>query len=604
MQDFDVIVIGGGHAGTEAASAVSRSGANCALVTLRTDRIGTMSCNPAVGGIAKGQIAREVDALGGLMARCIDATGIQFRILNRSKGPAVQSPRAQADKYAYAEWLARAMADDPRITVIEGCAERILASHGQVHGVELADGRTLTARAVVVTTGTFLRGLMHQGERQTVGGRVGEGSAENLSASLSGLGLQLGRLKTGTCPRLAAETVDFASLDLQPGDPDPAPFSFLNDRIATEQTPCWITWTNGAVHELIRANLHRAPLFSGQIKGVGPRYCPSIEDKIVRFADKGQHQVFLEPESRRTNEIYCNGIPTSLPIDVQERMVHAIRGLERARILRFGYAVEYDFVPPTQIDATLSAKCVRGLFLAGQINGTSGYEEAAGAGIVAGINAARFAAGREGVVIGRDQAYIGVMIDDLVTRGTEEPYRMFTSRAEHRLALRSDNADRRLTPLAASLGIAEPARVARLAAKESAIAACLARLGRTRDDGRTALDLLRRPEVSFAQLADQHPALRDERFTPEVVRQVEIELKYAGYIEQSHRQIERFRRMEDRPIPAGLDFAAVPQLRNEAKDKFARIRPRSIGQAGRISGINPSDLAVLMIHLQRSRGKS
>ncbi|MCG3180578.1 MAG: tRNA uridine 5-carboxymethylaminomethyl modification enzyme MnmG [Phycisphaerae bacterium] len=633
MLDFDVIVIGGGHAGTEAASAVSRSGGRCALVTLRADRIGTMSCNPAVGGLAKGQMTREVDALGGLQGRAIDATGIQFRMLNRSKGPAVQSPRAQADKYAYSDWLQRAMADDPNITVVEGCAERLVAHaapvrnsecgmrneetdagnssvrhsalhtpHWKIAGVVLADGRELRASAVVVTTGTFLRGLMHEGERKTAGGRIGEGAAETLSDSLRELGIELGRLKTGTCPRLAAETVDFSRLEVQPGDAEPVPFSFLNDRVDVEQLNCWITWTHAEVHDMIRANLHRAPMYSGQIASTGPRYCPSIETKIVRFADKTRHQIFLEPESRNTNEIYCNGISTSLPRDVQEAMVHAIPGLERAAILRFGYAVEYDFAPPTQIDATLMAKRVEGLFLAGQINGTSGYEEAAGQGIVAGVNAARFAAGRAPITIGRDQAYIGVMIDDLVTKGTEEPYRMFTSRAEHRLLLRSDNADQRLTPLAEAWGVAEPARVRRLADKQAAIADCMRRLEAIRiDSGRTGRDLLRRPGATWAELAETYPALAGANASAEVIRQVEIACRYAGYIEQSARQIERFRRMEDRAIPHGFDFAAVTQLRLEAREKLARFGPRSLGQAGRISGISPSDLAVLLVHLERHR---
>ena len=660
MLDFDVIVVGGGHAGTEAAAAVSRSGGRCALVTLRIDRIGRMSCNPAIGGIAKGQIAREVDALGGLMGRATDATGIQFRMLNVSKGPAVQSPRAQADKYAYEEWLQRAMLDDPNITVIEGEAVHLVTeedagtrgrgdagreeedaarargregatgedagtpgrrdagtkekeavsfsrdtkgSASLVVGVALKDGRTLRAAAVVLTTGTFLNGLMHTGEAQTVGGRVGEPAATGLTASLVELGLTVGRLKTGTCPRLARETLDLDSLPVQPGDPDPQPFSFLTDDFKVDQLCCWITATNARVHDVIRANLHRAPMYSGQIHGRGPRYCPSIEDKIVRFADKSEHHIFLEPESRRTNEIYCNGIPTSLPIDVQDAMVHAIRGLENAKVLRWGYAVEYDFVPPTQLDATLAVRGVAGLFLAGQINGTSGYEEAAGQGIIAGINAARFAAGREMIVVGRDQAYIGVMIDDLVTKGTDEPYRMFTSRAEHRLVLRSDNADRRLTPLAASLGVAEPQRVRRLAEKELAIADLRARLTALRVGERTGLDVLRRPDVTLADLAGQYPALREQPFSAsaDVLRQVEIEVKYSGYIERSVRQIERFRKLEDRPIPPGLDFLAVPHLRNEARDKFSRIAPRSIGQAGRISGIVPSDIAVLLIHLERRR---
>ncbi len=637
MDAYDVIVIGGGHAGVEAASAVSRSGGRCALVTLRADRIGAMSCNPAVGGVAKGQMAREVDALGGLMGRATDATGVQFRMLNRSKGPAVQSPRAQADRHAYAEWMQAAMAADPNVTVIEGEAVGVgaepndqgprgndqcpmtndqaatpeaLSPASSIHhpaslrvtGVELRDGRVLRARAVVVTTGTFLNGLMHTGERKTAGGRIDEPASSGLTAALRRLGLEFGRLKTGTCPRLAADSIDLASLEVQPGDADPQPFSFLADRLEVDQLPCWITWTNEAVHELIRANLHRAPMFSGQITARGPRYCPSIEDKVVRFADKDRHQVFLEPEGRRTDWIYCNGIPTSLPADVQERLVHMIPGLERARILRFGYAIEYDFAPPTQLDATLASKRVAGLFLAGQINGTSGYEEAAGQGVVAGINAARYAAGREPVVIGRDQAYIGVMIDDLVTKGADEPYRMFTSRAEHRLLLRSDNADRRLTPLAASLGVAEPRRAARLADKERAIAALGRLLASLRVEGRPALELLRRPGVTLGGMAERFAELRDGRFTPDVVRQVEIEAKYSGYIAMARRQVERFRRMEDRPIPAGLDYAAVSHLRHEAREKFARLSPRSLGQAGRISGINPNDLAVLLIHLERVRG--
>jgi tRNA uridine 5-carboxymethylaminomethyl modification enzyme len=648
---YDVVVIGGGHAGAEAAWAAARllgPGGRVALVTMDPRAIGRMSCNPAIGGLAKGQMVREIDALGGLMGRAIDATGIQFRMLNRSKGPAVQSPRAQADKYRYAEEVQRLLATEcPALTILTGIVDRFLmggagtetlkhegpqgncsdqaplgdsmpecrSASPHIAGVTLEDGRTLHCRCVVVTTGTFLRALMHTGEQKTEGGRVGEQTARGLSASLRALGFELGRLKTGTPPRLAQETIDFAGLEEQPGDDPPAPFSDLTrpgQFPVLPQVPMHITYTNAHVHEVIRANLHRAPMYSGQIQSRGPRYCPSIEDKIVRFADKEKHQVFLEPEGLDTNEIYCNGISTSLPADVQQEIVRSIRGLERAKILRLGYAVEYDFSPTHQIDATLETRRVAGLFFAGQLNGTSGYEEAAGQGLVAGINAALRVKGGERFVLTRDQAYIGVMIDDLITKTPTEPYRMFTSRAEFRLTLRSDNTDQRLTPLAQKIGLAEPERVDRLARKLAAMAratdllkAARFRLG---DNGISAYDYLRRPDVTLdAVRAHIAPAAAvgangNELFqNPDLVAvlpQIEIEAKYAGYIEREKEAAHRLRDLESKSIPAAFPFAAIAELRTEAKQSLEKFRPQTVGQASRLEGITPSDLTILMIHLQ------
>jgi len=609
MDCCDVIVIGGGHAGAEAAWAAARLGCPTTLVTMRSDAIGRMSCNPAIGGLGKGQIVREIDALGGLMALAIDATGIQFRMLNRSKGPAVWSPRAQADRRLYAREVRRRLESTPNLEIVEGRVEEILTEPPggrdpagpsratcRIAGVRLQDGRVWRARAVVLTTGTFLRGLLHCGPEQTAGGRLGEPAAERLSDSLVRLGLRLGRLKTGTPPRLRRDTIDYDRLQIQPGDDPPTPFSFLNERIERPQVACWITWTNPAVHELIRANLHRAPMYSGQIRSRGPRYCPSIEDKVVRFPDKDRHQVFLEPEGLDSDRIYCNGIPTSLPKDVQEGLVHSIEGLERAEILQYGYAVEYDWVPTDQIDATLEAKGISGLFLAGQINGTSGYEEAAGQGLIAGINAAARVLDREPLILGRDQAYIGVMIDDLVTRPPDEPYRMFTSRAEYRLELRSDNADMRLTPVGRRIGLVDDNRWARFQAKQMQVRAIEKWLAETRRDGTPLADWLRRPEIRLPDLLREYPLPLPE-LSPGALEQAEIRAKYAGYIARQSRQIEHFRQFENIRIPAEIDYHVVPSLRFEARERLAAARPRTLGQAGRIQGISPADLSVLYVYL-------
>ena len=604
----DVVVVGGGHAGIEAVLAAARVGARAALVTLRVDKVGEMSCNPAIGGLGKGQIVREVDALGGAMGELADATGIQFRMLNTGKGHAVRGPRCQSDRHLYREAATRVVERAANVTIVEGAADGLVVhADGSVRGVRLADGRELTARAVVITTGTFLRAVMHTGEAQSAGGRVGEGTTSGLSRDLERLGLALGRLKTGTPPRLAKDSIDWARLEPQHGDARPLPFSHATDRArfpVLPQIACHITHTNDAAHAIIRANIHRAPMYAGRIQGVGPRYCPSVEDKVMRFADKDAHQVFLEPESLTTDVIYANGVSTSLPAEVQEAFLRAIPGLERARFLRHGYAVEYDFAEPSQLADTLAVRAVSGLFLAGQINGTSGYEEAAGQGLVAGANAGLWALGRGAFVLGRDEAYVGVMVDDLIVSNPTEPYRMFTSRAEHRLLLRNDNADERLVPRAAEIGLVGRDALARLDAKRAAKDAAKAVLGsvRSAEHGhKTLAELLLRPEVTLDELTARHPEVAALALEPETAESLEVELKYAGYIERQHENIARMKRQESVEIPQDLDYRALSGLANEAKDKLAKLRPRTLGQAARIAGVRPPDVALLAIHVERRK---
>ncbi|MEJ2470609.1 MAG: tRNA uridine-5-carboxymethylaminomethyl(34) synthesis enzyme MnmG [Desulfuromonadales bacterium] len=611
---YDVIVVGAGHAGCEAALAAARIGCRTLLLTLNLDAVAQMSCNPAIGGLAKGHLVREIDALGGEMARNIDATGIQFRVLNTKKGPAVRASRAQADRDQYRARMKQVVESQAHLDLKQGQAVRLLVDGLRVTGIETRDGLSLQASAVVLTTGTFLRGLIHVGLAHDPGGRAGEPPAEGLSDQLRDLGFRVGRLKTGTPPRLAAATIDFSGLEAQYGDPNPQPFSADTAQIDRPQLPCHITYTNDRTHEIIRAGLDRSPLYSGVIEGVGPRYCPSIEDKVVRFPEKDQHQIFLEPEGLTSQEVYPNGVSTSLPIDVQIAYLRTMPGLEQVEIMRPGYAIEYDYVDPIQLRPTLETKLLTGLYHAGQINGTSGYEEAGAQGLLAGINAALQVQGREPVVLGRDEGYLGVLVDDLVSLGAREPYRMFTSRAEYRLLLREDNADQRLSPLGRKVGLLPDARWQLFSAKMEAMARGRDALRETRvlpgdqevltglgldglKNGSSLEVLLRRPEIRLEQLTSLHEDLT--ALSPGVRDELETEVKYAGYIQRQKEQVEKFRRLEDMIIPDGFDYTAVQGLSAEVREKLQQVTPRTLGQARRIPGVTPAAIAVLAILLKR-----
>jgi len=616
---FEVIVVGAGHAGIEACLAAARMGCNTLMITLNLDHIGQMSCNPAIGGIGKGHLVKEIDALGGEMARAIDDTGIQFRILNTKKGPAVRASRAQADKALYRIRMKKVLESCPRLTLRQGSVEALIVDNGVVKGVETQVGERFYGRKVILTTGTFLKGLIHIGDRNYSAGRSGDFAVQGLSESLVGLGFRVGRLKTGTCPRLDSRTIDYSELEVQDGDQPPQPFSYSSAGVTQRQVPCHITYTNPQTHAIIRNAIHRSPMYSGVIKSRGPRYCPSIEDKVNRFADKDRHQIFLEPEGLDTVEVYPNGLSTSLPLDVQVEMVRSIKGLERAEIMRHGYAIEYDYFEPTQLYPSLETKLVKGLYHAGQINGTTGYEEAAAQGIMAGINAVLSLRGEGPLVLSRDQAYIGVLIDDLVTKGTDsEPYRMFTSRAEYRLLLREDNADLRLSEAAHQIGLIGKAAHDRFLEKKSAINEMvtyldgnffipesdansrLEALGKVPLRNSTKLSqLLRRPEISMSDMRVMIPELG--KFPQYVDSQVEVQIKYEGYVNRQQEIVEKFQKMENVRLPEGIDYAQISGISREVCEKLMRIKPRSLGQASRISGITPAAITLLSFYLKKQK---